>query len=295
MRIAVLCAAESWYFQDLCRAAGTRHELTAVSFSKLGTGVGAGRPRFWSGWSKFEQFDGVLVRTMPPGSLEQVVFRMDVLHRLVEAGCPVVNPPRAIETAVDKYLASARLEAAGLPTPPLVVCQTVADAMLGFEQLGRDVVVKPIFGSEGRGITRVTDENIALRVFKTLAQLNAVIYLQRFIEHDGFDLRLLVIGPTVLGMKRLNHDDWRTNVSRGATTEPLDVDEELASLARRAAACVGASLAGVDVLPARDGTRYVLEVNSSPGWKALAQTLRVDVAALVLQLLECREQRAVEE
>ena len=47
--------------------------------------------------------DAVLVRTMPPGSLEQVVFRMDLLARLEAAGIPVVNPPRAIEAAVDKY------------------------------------------------------------------------------------------------------------------------------------------------------------------------------------------------
>src|SRR2546423_1010405 len=60
-------------------------------------------------------FDGVLVRTMPPGSLEQVVFRMDLLPRLAARGVRVVNPPRAVEVCVDKYLAAAKLAAAGLP------------------------------------------------------------------------------------------------------------------------------------------------------------------------------------
>ena len=57
--------------------------------------------------------DGVLVRMMPPGSLEHVVFRMDALHRVAAAGVPVLNPPRAVEAAVDKYLTLALLEAAG--------------------------------------------------------------------------------------------------------------------------------------------------------------------------------------
>ena len=46
-------------------------------------------------------YDGVLVRTMPPGSLEQVVFRMDVLHRLEKRGVRVLNPPLAVEACVE--------------------------------------------------------------------------------------------------------------------------------------------------------------------------------------------------
>jgi len=50
--------------------------------------------------------DALLVRSMPPGSLEQVVFRMDALARVEQQGTPVLNPPRALEIAIDKYLAT---------------------------------------------------------------------------------------------------------------------------------------------------------------------------------------------
>ncbi len=110
---------------------------------------------------------------MPPGSLEQVVFRMDALGRLEAAGATVINPPRAIECAVDKYLTTARLAAAGLLVPRTVACQTVEDAMAAFELLGGDVVIKPLFGSEGRGITRLQDEALAERAFRLLVQLGA--------------------------------------------------------------------------------------------------------------------------
>ena len=105
----------------------------------------------------------MIVRTMPPGSLEQVVFRMDCLGRYEAAGGVVINPARAIEAAVDKFLTSAKLQAAGLITPRTIVCQTADDALAAFEQLGGNVVLKPVFGSEGRGITRLNDEALAVR------------------------------------------------------------------------------------------------------------------------------------
>jgi ribosomal protein S6--L-glutamate ligase len=233
-------------------------------------------------------FNAVLVRTMPPGSLEQVVFRMDALAQLEAVGTLVLNPPKAIEVAVDKYLSTARLAAAGLTVPPTVACQTVDAALNAFHALGGDVVMKPLFGSEGRGIARLHDENVAQRAFALIAQLGGVIYLQKFIDHEGFDLRLLVIGERVLGMRRRNPLDWRTNVSRGAKAEQFEVSDDLAVLARRAAAAVGAPLAGVDLLPSRDGSLYAIEVNAVPGWQALSRVTGTDVAALVLAELSSR-------
>ncbi len=286
MLFAMLGSPESWYFKDLQRATNGRHELAAVSFSELRATLGGPRRQLASGGVRLDDVDAVLVRTMPPGSLEQVVFRMDALARLEAGGRVVINPPRAVEAAVDKYLTSAKLAAAGLTVPRTIVCQTADDAMAAFAELGGDVVLKPLFGAEGRGIARLVDEALALRAFKMLEQLGAVLYLQEFIAHEGADLRLLVLGERVLGMRRRNPLDWRTNVSRGASAEPLEVTGELASLAHRAAAAVGAPLAGVDLLPGRNGRLYAIEVNGVPGWKALARTLEIDVAALVLDFVE---------
>ena len=285
MHLAILASPESWYLSDLQRAAGDEHRISRVAFSHLASRLGPNSCSIDASGIDLATVDCVLVRTMPPGSLEQVVFRMDVLGRLAARGIPVVNPPRALEAAVDKYLALARLQAAGLPVPRTVVCQTVEDAMAAFEFLGRDVAVKPLFGAEGRGIARVTDHAIALRVFKALSQLQSILYLQEFVTHGGYDLRLLTIGSRVFGMKRINPTDWRTNVARGATTEPLAPTNEMREMAFSAAHSVGAPLAGIDLLGGRDGRLYVLEVNAVPGWKALAATLGVDVAALVLDYL----------
>lgn len=287
MRIAVLASPASWYVKDLQRAGEGRHQVVPVPFTQIQSEInGPHELSVHAGQTDLGQFDCVLVRTMPPGSLEQVVFRMDVLGLWQAAGHLVINAPRSIEVAVDKYLALAKLQAAGLVVPRTRVCQTVDEAMEAYASLGGDVVIKPIFGSEGRGIARVSDEALALRAVKMLVQMGAVVYMQQFVAHEGFDLRLLVIGEQVLGMRRRNHSDWRTNVSRGAKTEPLQVDRSLADMAHRAANAVGAVMAGVDLLPGRDGQLYAIEVNAVPGWRALARTLNIDVGAHVLRYVE---------
>jgi RimK family alpha-L-glutamate ligase len=286
MHLAVLCSPESWYLKDLSRAAADRHQVTCLGFRQLATQLGPTGETFAAGGFDLAQVDGVLVRTMPPGTLEQVVFRMDLLARLEVAGKVVINPPRAVEAAVDKYLASAKLAAAGLCVPRTVVCQTADEAQRAFENLGGDVVLKPLFGAEGRGIARLNDPALAERAFSLLLQLGAVLYLQEFIPHDGCDLRVLVVGRRMWGMRRRNPLDWRTNVSRGATAEPAEVTSQLADLARRAADAIGAPIAGVDLLPGRDGRLYAIEVNAVPGWQALSRTLHIDVARHVLDYME---------
>src|SRR5262245_31964977 len=117
MHLALLASGAGWHVRDLERAATQLgHRAEAVDFRRVTAGVATAA-------DSLRPYDTVLVRTMPPGSLEQVVFRMDVLQRLHARGMPVLNPPAAIEACVDKYLASAKLEAAGLPVPPTIVCQ----------------------------------------------------------------------------------------------------------------------------------------------------------------------------
>jgi len=278
MRIGILSSGSGWHVRDLARAAsGLGHEAIAVDFKRV-------HARLPAPETSLDEFDAVLVRTMPPGSLEQVVFRMDVLHKLTATGRRVLNPPVALETCVDKYLACARLDAAGLPVPPTVVCQDADTAMEALSDLGGDVVVKPLFGSEGRGMVRITDPDSAWRVFRALERVQAALYVQQFIPHDGWDLRAFVIGGRVLtGMRRHARDGWRTNVAQGGRAEAVALTAEEERLALAAAHAVGAPVAGVDLLPDPAGGYFVLEVNAVPGWRALAPATGVDVASAIVE------------
>jgi ribosomal protein S6--L-glutamate ligase len=280
MRIAILSGGNGWHVRDLQRAAGLlSYRAIAVDFRRLQAGLG-------SEVGPLAGFDGVLVRTMPPGSLEQVVFRMDVLHRLEAGGITVLNSPRALETCIDKYLASARLAAAGLRVPPTIVCQDAASALEAFSKLGGDVVVKPLFGSEGRGMMRIQDEDLAWRTFRTLERLQAVLYVQQYIHHPGWDLRAFILGGRVVAaMRRHSRDGWRTNVAQGGTATRASLASHEEELALRAASAVGVQVAGVDLLPSAAGELNVLEVNAVPGWRALGPVSGIDIASLMLRYL----------
>ena len=287
--IGVLSSPTSWHFLDLVRAADeVALQITPYSFaelgSKLGNDVGTTEKVFAEADVQLNGLKSLLVRAMPHGSLEQVVFRMDVLQTLERQGVHVINSPRAVEASVDKYLSLSLLNKLNVPIPATAVCQTSELALEFFEQFDGDVVLKPLFGSQGRGIERLRDASTAKHKFDQLAQDNRVIYLQKFVEHDGSDLRLLVIGDEVVGMRRVNRDHWITNIEcggKGVSHVPGDVERELAFQACRA---VNGSLIGVDIAYGPEGP-LVLEINSSPGWRALAQVARCDIAAKIIRLL----------
>lgn len=285
MEIAVFGNESSWYVDDLRRAAQAGgHACRRVDFRDL---TASATGDITAGEVDLRQCDAVIVRTMPPGSLEQVVYRMDVLARLEAAGVAILNPPKAIELAVDKYHTTARLAAADLPVPRTITCENSDQGMIAFEQLGGDVVVKPLFGAEGRGIVRVSDPDLAFRTFRTLERLDSVLYLQEFIEHEGFDIRVLMLDGEVVGaIRRSNGLDFRTNISREGIAEPWSYTDQEEDLARRAAGAVLAPFAGVDILYKRDGTPFVIEVNAVPGWRAFGRATGIDVAARVIGRLE---------
>lgn len=282
MHLAILSGGEGWHVRDLVRAAKDLDcRASLLDFRSLSTGVAPAS-------NSLEGFDTIIVRTMPHGSLEQVVFRMDLLHLAETKGIPVLNPPRSLEVCIDKFLCLAKLERADLPVPRTVTCQDADTAMTAFHELGGDVVVKPLFGSEGRGMLRVHDPELAWRTFRTLERLEAVLYVQEFLHHPGWDLRLFILAGEVLaGMKRTANGDWRTNVAQGARAETYTPSPRECDLALKSAAAIGAVIAGVDLLYDATGKAHVIEVNAVPGWRTLAPTTGIDVARrLILHAMQ---------
>jgi RimK family alpha-L-glutamate ligase len=287
MHVAILSTRKGWHTDQLCRAISARGatvELLAYEslVAHLGTAGHAAEPAGAAPAAPFAiGADVVLARIIPAGSLEQIIYRVDALHWLEDAGVRVLNSPRAIERSVDKFYTSALLQMAGLATPETVVCERSEDAISAFRTMG-DVIVKPLFGSMGLGMVRVHDEEIAWRVFRALDAIRGVYYLQRTIGHGGRDIRAFVVGDRVIGaIERRSPDagpEWRTNYSRGGAVRALTLSPAWTELAVRAARAVGADYAGVDLLPADDGTVYALEVNAIPGWRGLQDATGIDVA-----------------
>ena len=227
--------------------------------------------------------DAVVVRTMSGGSFEAVTLRLGILHALRELGVLVWNDARAIERCVDKSTTSFLLARAGIPTPPTwavespeaardIVCREAGDGPL---------VLKPLFGSQGRGLRLVgTPDDVPAP-----GEVAGVYYLQRFIagEREGIfsDFRILVSQRRVVAAMVRYGASWITNVKRGGRPMAAVVDREITDLALRAAAAVGADFAGVDVICGADRRPTVLEVNSMPAWAGLQKVTPTRIAAVL--------------
>jgi ribosomal protein S6--L-glutamate ligase/tetrahydromethanopterin:alpha-L-glutamate ligase len=279
MKIGILTRNEESWCSTQLRESLLKYGVTPVCFRfrDLVARVGF-KPEFSIGKTDvLADLRAIIVRPIGRGSLEEIIFRMDLLHRLKRLGMYILNSPSAIERSVDKYYALSLLEEAGLPVPRTVVAESAEAALSAFSELGGDVVVKPIFGSRGIGSTRVSDINVAERIFRALDFNHQIVYMQEFIQHGSFDLRLLVLGKRVLASMKRVGTSWKTNISLGAMPVPYIPPREIKDLAVKAAEILGCELAGVDILQTKKGP-FLIELNSQPGWKGLQTVTEINIA-----------------
>lgn len=284
-RIALFSDSNGWHETRLKRAFAAR-ETETVLLSLKDCAIGSGPAGCFSldlpGFNNALP-DAVFVRNIPGGSFEQVTLRLDILHALQACGVLVYNCARVIERTVDKAMASFLLARAGLPTPPSWTCESAAKAQrfCRYETAaGRELVVKPLFGSRGQGLERLDAET----ELPDAGDYNGVYYQQRFVaggtaDSIGRDWRVMVIGGRAVAAMERRAGHWITNRARGGICRPAALDEPLSGLAEAAAAALGAAYAGVDIIKNQnDGEYLVLELNSIPAWRGLQSVSAVDIA-----------------
>jgi tetrahydromethanopterin:alpha-L-glutamate ligase len=285
-RFAILTEEPGWHGAELRRALEARGaEVRFASLRACRLDLAGGDPPVVLPGFGDQLPDGVVVRDVPGGTLEQVVLRLDLLHALREQGVPVYNDARAIERTVDKAMTSFLLRRAGLPTPPTCVTESPAEAaafLAAETDSGREVVAKPLFGSLGVGLRRLGPG----MPLPAAEDCGGVWYLQRYIDTNAGgqgsrDLRVLVVGGEAVAAMIRHGAGWVSNVAQGARCEPYPPDPELEALASAACAAVGADHAGVDLIRDRVGRLQVLEVNGIPAWRGLQGTTTVDIAGRV--------------
>jgi RimK family alpha-L-glutamate ligase len=276
---------EAWSSTQLRDELTKRHiPYACFTFPRLIAQIGY-KPYFKvANLSLLEELDALVIRPIGRGSLEELVFRMDVLYKLERLGFYVINPAEAIEHCVDKYDILAILEDNGIPVPRTVATENLGEALKAFAELGGDVVVKPIFGSRGVGATRVVDSEIASTVFKAITFYHGVIYLQEFVPHGHSDVRAFVIGGYVVAAMRRVAESWKTNFSQGARPVPITLDPALEELAVKSAKAVGCKIAGVDIIEGPNGP-MIVDVNSQPGWRGLQTVTKVNIAKEIVSFV----------
>jgi RimK family alpha-L-glutamate ligase len=242
--------------------------------------------------------DAAFVRGVPGGSLEQIVFYLDVLHALTEMGLPVYNGARAIERSVDKGMTTFMLRRAGLPTPPTWVtgdCEQARSLAMRELAVGHELVCKPLFGAQGAGLVRVR----AGDSLPPIETFHGIYYLQRYIdtgEGSWHDWRVFVIAGRAAAAMRRQGTSWISNVATGGRCQAAVLDDTLRHLAESAVAAVDMNYGGVDILRDAAGRAWVVEINSIPAWRGLQSTCNVNLAGMLVDdfLRQCEAGKVIE-
>lgn len=291
--IALVVDRMDWHAHELARALAAQGATTVpVKLEACGFDTqrrsGLSMPGFGEGLP-----DAVLVRSMSGGSFQAVTLRLGILHALRRNDVLVVNDALAIERCVDKSMTSFLLARAGIATPPTwaMESQETARETVRRETPNGPLVLKPLFGSQGRGLRLIRAEH----ELPDPTVVAGVYYLQRYVgvERDGFrDFRLLVSAGRVVAAMVRHARHWITNIKQGGRPISAAVDAEIKGLAVAAADAVGAHFAGVDIMHDADGRAMVLEVNSMPAWSALQKVTTASIAdVLAVDLIAALDRR----
>lgn len=202
---------------------------------------------------------------------------------LEKAGLSVINSFKVSLICGNKLFTTLALIKAGVPVPKTFVAFTEEGAFKALEKLGYPVVMKPVVGSWGRLVALIKDKDSAQAIIESRKEIrNALLqiyYFQEYIKRPPRDIRVMMIGDEAVAAsyRYSPKTDWRTNVSRGGTSEPCTLTSELEETAFKAAEAVGGGVLAVDCMEGPDQI-LVHEVNSTVEFRGLYSATHVDIA-----------------
>jgi len=227
--------------------------------------------------SHIENFDLVVLRGLP---YHYDSVRMNALITCLKNAKRVINDPKGMVLARDKYSSIKELEARGLPVPKTYLARTRGEVLNAVEVLG-EAVLKPISSSLGFGVIRVDPETLFYAMSSIPFSFEIVV--QEYLEKVR-DVRVLVLGDKAVGaMYRISPFNVASNYAKGADVDPAPLDA-YAPLAVKATRTLGLDYAGVDIIETPEGPK-VIEVNPSPLWFGLSEALGKDIGIEIAKFL----------
>ena len=231
-----------------------------------------------------EDFD-VLV---PRLSRTTVRYGEEVVTHFEWIGTPVVNRAKAIAAARHKFHSLRILAQHGLPTPPSLTVGSAEFLEDAVAEVGDyPFILKPFHGTHGSGVMLLDTPTSLTSAVDALCDLHEDYVIQPFIaEAGGVDIRVLVVGgEAIAAMKRSAPvGEFRANIHRGASGEPVSLPDEYIDIAIKAASALELEIAGVDLLQTNEGP-VVLEVNPSPGFEELESVTGINIADAIIEFV----------
>ncbi len=118
-------------------------------------------------------------------------------RRFIQAAMSDRTSGLAMEIAADKELTKNILSRSSIPVPRGVLVRSEAEAVEAFKEMGVPVVVKPLDGSQGRGVSlNLTSEPEVAEAFKIAREVSGNVLVEELLE--GRNYRVIVIGGSVV-------------------------------------------------------------------------------------------------
>ena len=286
VKLAILSRApRSYSTQRLRTAALDRgHDVKVLNTLRFGIDLSGDEPDLLFRGKQLSTYDAVLPRI----GNSITYFGTAVVRQFEQMDVYTPNTSYGIANSRDKLRATQILSRHEIPMPATTFVRDRADVIPAIERVGgAPVVIKLLEGTQGIGVILAPTIKVAEAIIETLQSTRQNVLIQRFAkESKGRDIRALVVGDRVVAaMRRVAQgDEFRSNVHRGGSVEPVELDEEFERVAVRAAQIMGLRVAGVDMLEGRRGPQ-VMEVNSSPGLEGIERATKLDVAGAIVDYM----------
>ena len=286
MKLAILSRAPQAYSTQRLRAAGLQrgHQVKVLNTLRFAIDLSGPEPDLQYRGRLLSDYDAILPRI---GS-SITYFGTAVVRQFEQMDVYTPNTANGISNARDKLRASQILSRHDIAMPATAFVHSRADVRLAIERVGgAPVVIKLLEGTQGIGVILAPEVKVAEAIIETLHSTKQNVLIQSFIsESRGRDIRALVVGDRVVAaMRRVaSGDEFRSNVHRGGTVEPVELSPEYTRAAVRAAQIMGLRVAGVDMLEGNDGP-LIMEVNSSPGLEGIERATGLDVAGAIIDYI----------
>lgn len=232
------------------------------------------------------KYTNILIRHIPGGTLEEIIYYLNILKALEINQCNVINKADLIEKTVDKAYTTMLLSKYNILTPDTWVVRDIDILTKKFDSIIKDseLIYKPMFGSQGENITKIT----TLDDINKINNQSNIFYIQRFIKtNPSHDYRVLIIKgkkeKSIYAMTRYGKT-YINNYSSGAKCVPLTFDKQIIRIATTVADLFDLPICGVDLIK-DDKNLYVLEVNSVPAWKGMQSTVKENISSSIVNHL----------
>ncbi len=287
MKIALLARNANLYthkrFVEAAEARG--HEIDVIDTLRVYLNVASHRPQIRYRGEILQDYDAVIPRI----GASVTFFGTAILRQFEIMGVYPLNESVAITRSRDKLRSLQLLARKGIGLPVTIFAHSTSQADDILEMLGgAPVVIKLLEGTQGIGVVLGETDGSAKSMIQAFGGLKANILVQEFIKEAGNeDIRCLVVGDRVVAsmVRKGVKGDFRSNLHRGGSAQPIKITPEERSTAVRAANVMGLNVCGVDILRSNHGP-VVMEVNSSPGLEGVEKATGIDVAAKIIGFIE---------